>query len=89
MFEAERVLMSDNVIIPLYTYVTKRLVSSQLRGWKNNVMDHHQTRHMFKLKWQNVQQAAPAGSAPEPADATPPAVMDEPEEPMETEAQDS
>ena len=89
MFEAERVLMSDNVIIPLYTYVTKRLVSSQLRGWKNNVMDHHQTRHMFKLKWQNDQQLAPVGSAPEPAEAMPPTVMDEPEEPMETEAGDS
>lgn len=89
MFEAERVLMSDNVIIPLYTYVTKRLVSSQLRGWKNNVMDHHQTRHMFKLKWQNDQQVAPAGSAPEPAEALPPAVLDEPEGPIETEAQDS
>jgi hypothetical protein len=89
MFEAERVLMSDNVIIPLYTYVPKRLVSSQLRGWTNNVMDQHQTRHMFKLKWQNDQQLAPVGSAPEPAEAMPPTVMDEPEEPMETEAGDS
>jgi len=51
MFEAERVLMTDNVIIPVYAYVTKRLVSRQLKGWQNNVMDHHQTRHMFKLKW--------------------------------------
>jgi oligopeptide transport system substrate-binding protein len=50
MFEAERMLMTDNVIIPVYTYVTKRLVSPQLKGWQNNVMDHHQTRHMFKLR---------------------------------------
>jgi oligopeptide transport system substrate-binding protein len=50
MFEAERMLMTDNVIIPVYAYVTKRLVSPQLKGWRNNVMDHHQTRHMFKLK---------------------------------------
>lgn len=50
MFEAERVLMTDNVIIPIFTYVTKRLVSPQLRGWQNNVMDHHPTRYMFKLK---------------------------------------
>ena len=50
MFEAERVLMSDHVIIPIYTYVTKRLVSSRLRGWQNNVMDHHPTRYMFMLK---------------------------------------
>ena len=50
MFEAERVLMTDNVIIPIYTYVTKRLVDPHLRGWQNNVMDHHPTRYMFKLK---------------------------------------
>ena len=50
MFEAERVLMTDLVIIPVYTYVTKRLVDPHLRGWHNNVMDHHPTRNMFKLK---------------------------------------
>lgn len=50
MFEAERELMTDNVIIPVYTYVTKRLVDPHLRGWHNNVMDHHPTRNMFKLK---------------------------------------
>ncbi len=50
MFEAERVLMTDHVIIPVYTYVTKRLVDPHLRGWHNNVMDHHPTRNMFKLK---------------------------------------
>jgi oligopeptide transport system substrate-binding protein len=50
MFEAERVLMTDNVIIPVYTYVSKRLVDPHLKGWQNNVMDHHLTRNMFKLK---------------------------------------
>ena len=57
MFEAERLLMADNVIIPVYTYVTKRLVSRQLRGWENNVMDHHPTRYMYKLKLRSA--AAP------------------------------
>jgi oligopeptide transport system substrate-binding protein len=50
MFEAERVLLSDHVIIPIYTYVTKRLVNPHLRGWQNNVMDHHPTRHMYLLR---------------------------------------
>ena len=54
MFEAERLLMADHVIIPVYTYVTKRLVSRQLRGWQNNVMDHHPTRHMYKLRLQGA-----------------------------------
>ena len=58
MFEAERVLMTDHVIIPIYTYVTKRLVNPHLQGWQSNVMDHHPTRNMFKLK---SREAQPAG----------------------------
>lgn len=58
MFEAERVLMSDHVIIPIYTYVTKRLVSPRLRGWQNNVMDHHPTRYMFMLKSRGTSEPA-------------------------------
>ncbi len=50
MFEAERVLLTDFAIIPIYSYVTKRLVDQHLQGWRNNVMDHHLTRYMFKLK---------------------------------------
>jgi oligopeptide transport system substrate-binding protein len=62
MFEAERVLMTDNVIIPIYTYVTKRLVNPHLQGWKNNVMDHHPTRFMYKLR------SRPRGTAPAAVD---------------------
>jgi len=50
MVEAERILLEDNVIIPVYTYVTKRLVDPHIRGWQDNVMDHHLSRHMYKLK---------------------------------------
>ena len=50
MFEAERVLLTDFAIIPIYSYVTKRLVDQHLKGWQNNVMDHHLTRYMYKLK---------------------------------------
>jgi oligopeptide transport system substrate-binding protein len=65
MFEAERVLMSDHVIVPIYTYVTKRLVNPHLRGWQNNVMDHHPTRFMFKLRTRQPGEAAPpSGTAP-------------------------
>ncbi len=53
MFEAERVLMSDHVIVPVFTYVTKRLVNPRLKGWQNNVMDHHPSRFMFMLKSRN------------------------------------
>jgi oligopeptide transport system substrate-binding protein len=63
MFEAERTLLSDFVIIPIYTYVTKRLVDQHLRGWQTNVMDHHLTRHMFKLKSRIPGAAPPADQA--------------------------
>lgn len=63
MFEAERVLMTDNVIIPVYSYVTKRLVNPHLRGWENNVMDHHQTRYMFRLRSRGPEDEQPVAVA--------------------------
>jgi hypothetical protein len=36
--------------IPLYTYVTRRMVNPRLVGWESNVMDHHYSKHMFFLK---------------------------------------
>jgi hypothetical protein len=69
MFEAERELTSDFVIIPVYSYVSKRLVDPHLRGWQDNVMDHHPTRHMFKLKSrQPGEPAAPAEVGAMPSD---------------------
>jgi oligopeptide transport system substrate-binding protein len=63
MHAAERMLLADTPIIPIYTYVTKRLVDRHLQGWKNNVMDQHYSRYMFKLKSRDRAQAAPADSA--------------------------
>ena len=50
MFEAERLLLADTPIIPLYTYVTKRMVNPRLKGWQSNVMDHHYSKDMYFLK---------------------------------------
>jgi len=50
MAEAERMILTDQVILPLYAYVTKRLVSPRLQGWHENVMDYHLTRHMYLVK---------------------------------------
>jgi len=75
MFEAERVLMADSVIIPVYSYVTKRLVNPHLRGWQPNVMDHHLSRYMYKLKSRSAGAAATAAGTPPTIDAeTGPAV---------------
>ena len=50
MYETERMLLADIPFIPLYSYVIKRLVDPRLRGWQNNVMDHHYSKNMFLLK---------------------------------------
>lgn len=73
MHEAERLLLADDPIIPVYTYVTKRLVDRHLRGWQNNVMDHHYSRSMFKLKSRQPPIARPAAEDTKPAaaDGTP------------------
>lgn len=50
MAEAERILLEDQVILPVYVYVSKRLVDPRLRGWQNNIMDVHLSRHMYLLR---------------------------------------
>jgi len=54
MAEAERVILADQVILPVYHYVTKRLINPRLKGWQENVMDHHLTRYMYLVKSQNA-----------------------------------
>jgi oligopeptide transport system substrate-binding protein len=44
--EAERILLEDLPVLPLYFYVSKRLVKPYVRGWTPNIMDHHYTRHL-------------------------------------------
>lgn len=50
MAEAERLLLADQVILPVFVYVTKRLVDPRLQGWQTNVMDRHLSRYMFIVK---------------------------------------
>ncbi len=44
--EAERVLLADHPVIPIYFYVSKHLVSPQVRGWGDNVLDYHYSQHL-------------------------------------------
>lgn len=48
--QAERLLLHDQPVAPIYTYVTKRLVKPYVRGWQNNPLDHHATRWMYLLR---------------------------------------
>jgi oligopeptide transport system substrate-binding protein len=67
MFETERMLLADTPFIPLYTYVTKRLVDPRVRGWESNVMDHHYSKGMFLLKLASEAEAeAAAETVPAP-----------------------
>ncbi|MGY6587672.1 MAG: peptide ABC transporter substrate-binding protein [Wenzhouxiangella sp.] len=65
MVEAERMLLADQVILPVFTYVTKRLVDPRLQGWQENVMDQHLSRHMFLVRERPVE--GPADAATEQA----------------------
>jgi hypothetical protein len=60
MYETERLLLADVPFIPLYTYVTKRMVNPRLKGWQSNVMDHHYSKDMYFLKAASDQ--APVGT---------------------------
>ena len=63
MREAERMLLADQVVLPVFIYVTKRLVDPRLVGWQENIMDQHLTRHMFLLAERGPEPEA--DSAPE------------------------
>jgi oligopeptide transport system substrate-binding protein len=49
MQEAERVLLEDMPIIPIYFYVSKHLVKPWVGGFDANIMDHHYSKHLFIL----------------------------------------
>jgi oligopeptide transport system substrate-binding protein len=44
--EADRVLLADHPVIPIYFYVSKHLVSPHVRGWGDNVLDYHYSQYL-------------------------------------------
>ena len=44
--EAERVLLTDHPVIPLYFFVSKHLVSPAVVGWGDNVLNYHYSQHL-------------------------------------------
>ena len=44
--EAERVMLADHPAIPIYFYVSKHLVSPEVSGWGDNVLDYHYSQHL-------------------------------------------
>jgi oligopeptide transport system substrate-binding protein len=47
---AERQLLADMPFIPLYFYVSKRLVKPWVGGYTPNIMDHHHTKDVYILE---------------------------------------
>jgi oligopeptide transport system substrate-binding protein len=47
LIEAERLLLEEQPIIPLYFDVRRRLVKPEVRGWTPNPMDLHPSRHFY------------------------------------------
>ena len=48
MQSAERILLAEMPIIPIYYYTTQHLVHGDVKGWKDNVMDIHPSRYLSK-----------------------------------------
>lgn len=48
MQSAERLLLEDMPLIPIYYYTTQHLIHSDLKGWVDNVMDIHPSRYLSK-----------------------------------------
>jgi len=45
--QAERLLLADYPMIPIYYYMSKHLVKPYVGGYQDNVMDHHYSKHLF------------------------------------------
>lgn len=44
--EAERQMLSDYPLIPIYFYVNKSMVSPRVEGWGDNVLNYHYSQHL-------------------------------------------
>ena len=44
--EAERLMLEDQPLLPLYFYVGKHLVKPSIKGWQNNVMNVHFSKNL-------------------------------------------
>jgi oligopeptide transport system substrate-binding protein len=48
--QAERVMLADMPILPLYYYVSKHMIKPWVRGRQSNIMDHDQHKRFFVLE---------------------------------------
>jgi oligopeptide transport system substrate-binding protein len=44
--DAEKLLLSEHPIMPIYFLVNKNMVSPRVRGWGDNVLNYHYSQHL-------------------------------------------
>ena len=44
--KAERLMLADTPLIPLYFHVSRHLVKPHVRGWRDNIMNTHYSKHL-------------------------------------------
>lgn len=44
--EAERLLLADQPLIPIYFYVSKRMLKPYVKGYQGNIMNHHSSKDL-------------------------------------------
>jgi oligopeptide transport system substrate-binding protein len=44
--EAEREMLANHPVIPLYFYVSKHLVDARVGGWQDNILDYHYSQQL-------------------------------------------
>jgi oligopeptide transport system substrate-binding protein len=52
--QAEQLLIKDQPIMPIYNYVSKRVIKPYIGGVGTNVMDHHYSKDWFILKHKTI-----------------------------------
>jgi oligopeptide transport system substrate-binding protein len=46
LMQAEKVMVDDAAVLPLYYWVSRNFVSPKVTGWVDNIVDHHRKRWM-------------------------------------------
>ena len=59
MRRAETIMLDDATVAPVFFYVNKNIVSPSLRGWVDNIVDHHRSRYLCEI---NTGVSLPRGS---------------------------